>query len=149
MDKKYYAHTLEGKASYDRQPLEEHLKNVAELARAFAGSFSAGCGNDRPFTQKQGQGDRNRYCCYTRSEKNRSTLGLAKSRDVQLDFMFQLTKEEYQSLRSQFGTLKRGTHSKAVNTEKRNKYHAKARVNPLLFNWTQSDFTKGEKAVTN
>ena len=25
-----------------------------------------------------------------------------------LDFMFQLTKEEYQSLRSQFGTLKRG-----------------------------------------
>ena len=29
-----------------------------------------------------------------------------------LDFMFQLTKEEYRSLRSQFGTLKRGTHSK-------------------------------------
>ncbi|MDO9565567.1 MAG: ORF6N domain-containing protein [Candidatus Desulfaltia sp.] len=29
-----------------------------------------------------------------------------------LDFMFQLTKEEYQSLRSQFGTLKRGVHSK-------------------------------------
>jgi len=29
-----------------------------------------------------------------------------------LDFMFQLTKEEYQSLRSQFGTLKRGAHSK-------------------------------------
>lgn len=28
------------------------------------------------------------------------------------DFMFQLTKEEYRSLRSQFGTLKRGTHSK-------------------------------------
>jgi hypothetical protein len=28
------------------------------------------------------------------------------------DFMFQLTKEEYQSLRSQFGTLKRGAHSK-------------------------------------
>ncbi len=25
-----------------------------------------------------------------------------------LDFMFQLTKEEYQSVRSQFGTLKRG-----------------------------------------
>ncbi len=25
-----------------------------------------------------------------------------------LDFMFQLTNEEYQSLRSQFGTLKRG-----------------------------------------
>jgi phage regulator Rha-like protein len=28
------------------------------------------------------------------------------------DFMFQLTKDEYQSLRSQFGTLKRGEHSK-------------------------------------
>jgi len=28
------------------------------------------------------------------------------------DFMFQLTKEEYQLLRSQFGTLKRGVHSK-------------------------------------
>ena len=28
------------------------------------------------------------------------------------DFMFQLTKEEYRSLRSQFGTLKKGAHSK-------------------------------------
>ncbi len=28
------------------------------------------------------------------------------------DFLFELTKEEYNSLRSQFGTLKRGTHSK-------------------------------------
>jgi len=28
------------------------------------------------------------------------------------DFMFELTKEEYQSLRYQFGTLKRGQHSK-------------------------------------
>ena len=28
------------------------------------------------------------------------------------DFMFELTKDEYQSLRSQFGTLKRGEHSK-------------------------------------
>ncbi len=28
------------------------------------------------------------------------------------DFMFQLTKEEYQLLRSQFGTFKRGGHSK-------------------------------------
>jgi len=28
------------------------------------------------------------------------------------DFMFQLTKEEYQLLKSQFGTLKRGSHSK-------------------------------------
>ena len=29
-----------------------------------------------------------------------------------MDFMFELTKEEYNSLRSQFGTLKRGQHSK-------------------------------------
>ena len=28
------------------------------------------------------------------------------------DFMFELTREEYNSLRSQFGTLKRGEHSK-------------------------------------
>jgi len=28
------------------------------------------------------------------------------------DFLFELTSEEYQSLRSQFGTLKRGEHSK-------------------------------------
>jgi phage regulator Rha-like protein len=28
------------------------------------------------------------------------------------DFMFQLTKEEYKSLRRHFGTLKKGTHSK-------------------------------------
>ncbi|PQJ81806.1 ORF6N domain-containing protein [Polaribacter glomeratus] len=28
------------------------------------------------------------------------------------DFMFELSKEEYESLRSQFGTLKRGEHSK-------------------------------------
>ena len=28
------------------------------------------------------------------------------------DFMFEITREEYNSLRSQFGTLKRGTHSK-------------------------------------
>ena len=28
------------------------------------------------------------------------------------DFMFEITKEEYDSLRSQFGTLKRGAHAK-------------------------------------
>ena len=28
------------------------------------------------------------------------------------DFMFEMTREEYNSLMSQFGTLKRGTHSK-------------------------------------
>jgi hypothetical protein len=43
MDKKYYAHTLEGKPPSEWQPLEEHLKNVAEMARSFAESFRVGC----------------------------------------------------------------------------------------------------------
>ena len=34
------------------------------------------------------------------------------SRRFPRDFMLELTKEEYDSLRSQFGTLKRGEHSK-------------------------------------
>ena len=34
------------------------------------------------------------------------------SRRFPQDFMLELTKEEYDSLRSQFGTLKRGEHSK-------------------------------------
>ncbi len=42
MDKKYYAHTLEGKVPSEWQPLEEHLKNVAEMARLFAMAFGAG-----------------------------------------------------------------------------------------------------------
>ena len=33
MPKKYYAHSLEGKSPSEWQPLEEHLKNVAEMAR--------------------------------------------------------------------------------------------------------------------
>lgn len=50
-------------------------------------------------------------------------LNQAVRRNLQrfpIDFMFQLTKEEYASLRSQFVTLKRGQHSKylpAVFTE--------------------------------
>ena len=35
MQDEYYAHSLEGKPSKDWQPLEEHLKNVAEIAHAF------------------------------------------------------------------------------------------------------------------
>lgn len=42
MDKKYYAHTLDRKPPSDWQPLEEHLKNVAEMARLFAKAFGAG-----------------------------------------------------------------------------------------------------------
>jgi CRISPR-associated endonuclease/helicase Cas3 len=42
MNRKYYAHTLEGKPPSDWQLLEEHLKNVAELARRFAEDFGAG-----------------------------------------------------------------------------------------------------------
>ncbi len=42
MTKKYYAHSLEGRPPSDWQPLEEHLKNVAEMARSFAEDFGAG-----------------------------------------------------------------------------------------------------------
>ena len=39
---KFYAHTKPGKPPSEWQPLEEHLKNVAELARKFAEEFGAG-----------------------------------------------------------------------------------------------------------
>jgi len=42
MSRKYYAHSLEGRPPSEWQLLEEHLKNVAELARRFAEDFSAG-----------------------------------------------------------------------------------------------------------
>jgi CRISPR-associated endonuclease/helicase Cas3 len=38
----YYAHSKEGSPPSEWQPLEEHLKNVAEIARKFADSFGAG-----------------------------------------------------------------------------------------------------------
>ena len=41
MTKKYYAHSLGGKPPSDWQPLEGHLKNVAEKARSFAEKFGA------------------------------------------------------------------------------------------------------------
>lgn len=41
-DKKYYAHSIEGKPPKDWQRLEDHLKNVAEMARRFADDFNAG-----------------------------------------------------------------------------------------------------------
>jgi CRISPR-associated endonuclease/helicase Cas3 len=40
--RKYYAHSLPGRPPEEWQPLEEHLKNVAELAKSFAESFGAG-----------------------------------------------------------------------------------------------------------
>ncbi|MDD5007196.1 MAG: hypothetical protein PHC68_02185 [Syntrophorhabdaceae bacterium] len=39
---KYYAHSLPGRPQEEWQPLEEHLKNVAEMARGFAEVFGAG-----------------------------------------------------------------------------------------------------------
>ena len=42
MPEKYYAHSLPGRPPAEWQPLEEHLKNVAEMAREFAESFGAG-----------------------------------------------------------------------------------------------------------
>jgi CRISPR-associated endonuclease/helicase Cas3 len=40
--KKYYAHSLPGRPMEEWQPLEEHLKNVAEMAREFGEVFGAG-----------------------------------------------------------------------------------------------------------
>ena len=42
IDNKYYAHTKEGRPPEEWQPLDEHLKNVAEMARSFADNFGAG-----------------------------------------------------------------------------------------------------------
>jgi len=41
MDKKYYAHSLEGKSQSEWQLLEEHLRNVARMAQSFAEAFGA------------------------------------------------------------------------------------------------------------
>ena len=40
--KRYYAHSKEGEPPEHWQPLDEHLKNVAELARSFASDFNGG-----------------------------------------------------------------------------------------------------------
>ena len=42
MPQKFYAHSLPGGPMEEWQPLEEHLKNVAEMARGFAEPFG-GC----------------------------------------------------------------------------------------------------------
>ena len=41
MTEKYYAHSLDGRPPSEWQLLEEHLKNVAEMAAEFADSFNA------------------------------------------------------------------------------------------------------------
>lgn len=38
----YYAHSLPGRPQKEWQLLEDHLKNVAELAKGFAEEFGAG-----------------------------------------------------------------------------------------------------------
>ena len=43
MVKKFYAHSLEGQPPDKWQPLEDHVKNMAELAREFVDVFGA-CG---------------------------------------------------------------------------------------------------------
>jgi len=42
MDREFYAHSLEGRPPNEWQTLEEHLKNVANMARSFATDFGAG-----------------------------------------------------------------------------------------------------------
>ena len=39
MTRKFYAHSLEERPPEEWQPLEEHLKNVAEIARGLAKGF--------------------------------------------------------------------------------------------------------------
>lgn len=41
-NRKYYAHSLPGAPPEKWQPLEEHLKNVAEMAKGFAEELGAG-----------------------------------------------------------------------------------------------------------
>jgi HD superfamily phosphodiesterase len=41
-DKKYYAHSVEGSPPEGWHRLEDHLKNVAEMAQEFASDFNAG-----------------------------------------------------------------------------------------------------------
>jgi len=40
--RKYYAHSLEGRPPSEWQPFEEHLKNVAAMARKFGDFFGSG-----------------------------------------------------------------------------------------------------------
>jgi CRISPR-associated endonuclease/helicase Cas3 len=42
MDREYYAHSLPDKPIEEWQRLEDHLKNVAEMAKGFADAFGAG-----------------------------------------------------------------------------------------------------------
>jgi CRISPR-associated endonuclease/helicase Cas3 len=42
MADKYYAHSKEGKPTEDWHRLDDHLRNVAEMAREFAEAFRAG-----------------------------------------------------------------------------------------------------------
>lgn len=42
MPKKFYSHSLPGRPPEEWQPLEEHLRNVAEMARGFAEPFGGG-----------------------------------------------------------------------------------------------------------
>ncbi|GMT48330.1 MAG: hypothetical protein IEMM0007_1896 [bacterium] len=42
MTQKYYAHSVDGRPTDEWQPLDEHLKGTAELARQFAEEFGSG-----------------------------------------------------------------------------------------------------------
>lgn len=56
MQGEYYAHSLSNKPPEDWQSLEEHLKNVAEMARIFADPFGAGeLGVSRGFVQNSSE----------------------------------------------------------------------------------------------
>ncbi len=42
MKGRFYAHSVEGKPVDEWHQLEEHLRNVAELAKSFTGAFGSG-----------------------------------------------------------------------------------------------------------
>jgi CRISPR-associated endonuclease/helicase Cas3 len=42
MSRKFYAHSLPGRPQEEWQPLEEHLRKVAEMAKGFAEPFGGG-----------------------------------------------------------------------------------------------------------
>jgi len=44
MKEEFYAHSRDGKPPENWQKLEEHLNNVAEMARKFSNDFNAGDG---------------------------------------------------------------------------------------------------------
>ncbi len=50
---KFFAHSVEGKPKSEWQPLDEHLQNVAELAKKTGDKFGGGLLTDFAFTKQR------------------------------------------------------------------------------------------------